>query len=123
MIIVPVGSFFPKAAILVLYLQLFAAKRWIKPAVCVGLIFNFLTYSPLVPSAIYYTTPRGDETWATLALSTGPQRGLYMSTIKAGMSVMMNLYILVIPLPILFKLELAVSKRLQLVAVFATAVV
>ncbi|KAI1866046.1 uncharacterized protein JN550_008024 [Neoarthrinium moseri] len=34
----------------------------------------------------------------------------------------MNLYIIVLPLPILFKLHLVVSKRLQLIAVFATAI-
>ncbi|KAK9423295.1 hypothetical protein SUNI508_04189 [Seiridium unicorne] len=121
MIIIPLGSIFPKAAILVLYLQFFSVKKWVRPAVYVGLVFNFLTYAPLVASAIYYTTPRGGTTWAELALSTTPQRGLYMTTVKAAMSVLLNLYILVIPLPILYRLHLAVSKRLQLIAVFATA--
>jgi hypothetical protein len=123
MIIIPVGSIFPKSAILVLYLQLFSSKKWIRPAVWFGLLFNLFTYLPLVASAIYYTTPRGGVTWADLALSTEPQRGLYMSTVKAAMSVMMNLYILVLPLPILAQLQLALSKRLQLIAVFATAAV
>ncbi len=120
-IIIPVGSIFPKSAILVLYLQLFSSKKWIRPAVYFGLLFNFFTYIPLVASAIYYTTPRGGTTWAELALSTEPQRGLYMSTVKAAMSIVMNLYILILPLPILAKLHMAVSKRVQLIAVFATA--
>lgn len=120
-LIVPVASFFPKAAILFLYLQLFSAKRWIPYAVYFGLVFNFFTYIPLFASAIYYSTPRGGLTWGELALSTSPQRGLYMTTVKAAMSVAMNLYILILPLPILSNLHLAISKRLQLIAVFATA--
>lgn len=120
-IIIPVGSIFPKSAILVLYLQVFYSNEWIRPAVYFGLLFNICTYVPLMISAIYYTSPRGETTWAELALSTEPQRGLYMSTVKAAMSVMMKLYILALPLPILAKLHLAVAKRLQLIAVFATA--
>lgn len=120
-IIIPVGSIFPKSAILVLYMQVFYSNEWIRPAVYFGLVFNVLTYLPLIASSIYYTTPRGGATWGELALSTEPQRGLYMSTVKAAMSVVMNLYILILPLPILSKLQMPVSKRVQLIAVFATA--
>ncbi|KAH8892600.1 hypothetical protein GQ53DRAFT_822805 [Thozetella sp. PMI_491] len=120
-IIIPLGSIFPKSAILILYIQVFSSKEWMRPAVYLGLLFNFFTYAPLIGAAVYYTTPRGGTTWAELALSTEPQRGLYMSTVKAAMSVVANFYILILPLPILTKLQMGVSKKVQLITVFATA--
>jgi hypothetical protein len=50
--------FFPKAAILLLYRQLFAIQRHTHIAINMGLLITFLVYLSNIPLAVVYAAPR-----------------------------------------------------------------
>ena len=116
---------FSKSAIFLMYRQFFWVYQPVRVAVYVGLVFAFLIYIPSIPFAAVYSAPRGGQTWEELimlqATSDATQTGTAWGIVQGSCSVLLDIFIFVIPLPILAKLNLKASKRLQILAIFATA--
>ncbi|KAI0837145.1 hypothetical protein F5Y06DRAFT_304868 [Hypoxylon sp. FL0890] len=113
-----------KAAVLLMYLQLFSVSRRMRVAVWIGLAFNFLVYIPSIPMAAIYETPRPGHSWEEMiAIDKQSQQGVlvpYAITTGAA-SVLLDLYIFLLPLPIIARLNLSRSKKIQVALVFMTA--
>jgi hypothetical protein len=115
--------FFSKAAIFLMYHQLFSVHVWIRKGVVAGLVFAFLTYFPGIPLCAYFMTPWSAGSWENLPFTHDGSRGMIPWGIAVGcLSIVLDLYIFALPMPILMKLNLPLHKRIQLIAVFATAV-
>ncbi|KAI0859745.1 hypothetical protein F4860DRAFT_525756 [Xylaria cubensis] len=115
-----IARFFIKGSILMLYQQLFSNVRWMRIAVAAGLVFDFLFYGALVAVFVYYSIPHGNQTWEELytngsALHTAPT-GL----VQGPVTILIDLYLFILPLPILWRLQMTSKRRLQIIAVFAT---
>ncbi|KAI2634783.1 hypothetical protein GGS26DRAFT_524281 [Hypomontagnella submonticulosa] len=113
-----------KAAILLMYLQLFSVSRGMRIAVWIGLVFDFLLFIPSVPMAAIYEAPRPGHSWEEMI--TANERNqvdiLVPYAIATGaVSVLLDLYIFILPLPIIIKLHLSLSKKIQVALVFMTA--
>jgi len=105
-----VTAFFSKSAILLLYYQLFWASRAMRLAVYIGLTVATVTYWTAVPVG------------GTIVLRTVMDPvAIHMIIVQAVIGTALDVYIFVLPLPTLLKLRLERAKRLQLAAVFGTA--
>ncbi|KAJ6444955.1 hypothetical protein O9K51_03357 [Purpureocillium lavendulum] len=113
--------FFAKGAILLLYLQIFTIHKPMRVAVYIGLVLNFLIYWPSVPLEIAFAAPRPGQNWTTLLTSGLPEKLIYWGLVQGSLAVFIDLYIFVLPLPVLSKLHLSVRKRIGLCAIFLTA--
>lgn len=112
---------FSKAAILVLYLEIFGIKTGFRIAVYIGLIFNTLMCLTFIPMGSYFNAPHAGLSWES-TFSNNPEDNLMPWGIFIGAgSVLLDIYLLLLPLHIIASLNLPVSKRLQLTAVFGTA--
>ncbi|KAF2992885.1 hypothetical protein E8E14_000146 [Neopestalotiopsis sp. 37M] len=115
--------FFPKAAILLLYQQLFAIQRTIRIAIYVGMVITFLVYLSNIPLAAVYLAPRVGQSWESLILTLETNKtpmtlgGVVQSTIAT----LIDFYIFILPLPIIARLQMPPAKRFGLIAVFSTA--
>ena len=110
-----------KAAILALYLQLFGTKRWLRWTCYFALIIIFLFYWAKIPLAWVYCTPHNGATWDVQVLTNcsdieimGPTQGV--------VGVAADIFLLTVPLPIIYKLNLALRKRIGLAAVFLVGI-
>ncbi|KAF7527302.1 hypothetical protein G7054_g10534 [Neopestalotiopsis clavispora] len=70
--------------------------------------------------AIYYETPRSGEPWAAI-LDGRTLIPIKWWQAQSALSVVLDLYIFLLPLPILVKLQLPLQQRVSLVAVFSLA--
>jgi len=90
-------------------------------AVYIGLVLNFFIYWPSVPLEIAFAAPRPGQTWTTLLTSGLPEKLIYWGLVQGSLAVFIDLYIFVLPLPVLSKLHLSMRKRIGLCAIFLTA--
>ncbi|KAF3760404.1 hypothetical protein M406DRAFT_283563, partial [Cryphonectria parasitica EP155] len=113
--------FTSKTAIFLLYRQLFAVKKWMRYAIIGGIIFTFLLYFPNIPLAAIYSAPRVGEPWSSILTSNGPFKMITYSIVMASGSTLLDIYIFLLPLPIVARLHMPLGRRLQLIGVFGTA--
>lgn len=115
--------FFPKAAIFLLYKQIFAISKRMRLAIDAGLLVTFLVYLSNVPLAAVYAAPRAGHSWESLleTLQTNSKPFALGGTIQSAIGTVLDMYILILPLHIVWRLQMPLAKRLQLVGVFSTA--
>lgn len=114
-----------KCSIFLLYLQIFIPDRTMKLGIWSGLIVTPITYLPQLVVHTIYLAPRSGQSWGDLVQSGTSNRGVAFSVvqaIQASLTVVLDLYIFVLPLPRIWMLQQPRSKRLQIMAVFSTAV-
>ena len=74
-----------------------------------------------MPISIVYNFPHGKEHWdLTMSLHSRPVQGAI--AVVGLINLISDLYILVLPLPILATLPISKKKRLGLCLIFATAI-
>ncbi|KAI0542088.1 hypothetical protein GGR58DRAFT_497444 [Xylaria digitata] len=113
--------FFPKAAIFLFYLQIFSINRSIKIGSKIGLVMAFIAYFPTSLTTAYFTAPHVGQTWDDVVTSTLPVKGVPVGIAAAAASIIVDIYIFVLPLPAISALKIPPSKKIQLVALFTTA--
>ncbi|KAI0003883.1 hypothetical protein F4779DRAFT_630576 [Xylariaceae sp. FL0662B] len=115
--------FFPKCAIFLMYRQVFEVNELMRAAIWTGLVFNFAIYFPSIPLSAIYEAPKPGHTWDELLMSLASSQDhtlIYWGIVQGSCSVALDLYIFLLPLPSLSRLQLPIRKKLQLIALFAT---
>lgn len=75
----------------------------------------------MVPVYAVFSFPYGDESWdLNLAMKTGKVDRMAIAT--STINVVSDVFLLIIPLPIIMKLNLNLRKRIGLAAVFMTGI-
>ncbi|KAK3317337.1 hypothetical protein B0T19DRAFT_405038 [Cercophora scortea] len=120
--------FLSKSAIFLLYRQLFASDaKALRIPIWVGLISTFLIYFPSIPLSAIFEAPRVGQSWEEFLLEqsklTGTAPLIYWGIVQGSLSVAIDLYIFILPLPILARLRLHRRKKIRLLAVFGTAAI
>ncbi|KAK8113133.1 hypothetical protein PG984_013659 [Apiospora sp. TS-2023a] len=115
--------FFPKAAILLLYRQLFVIQRGRRIAINIGLVVILLLYLSNIPMAVIYNAPHAGQSWDSmlLTLKENAREFCIAGSVQSAIGAVLDIYIFILPLPILWKLQLPYRRRVQLVATFSTA--
>lgn len=113
--------FFSKAAIFLMYLQFFGIKKTMRIAVYLGLAVSFIAYWTSVPVAAYYGAPHVGEEWDDLLVNLRPANEAYWGVAQGVSAVVLDVYIFILPLPVLWHLHMDRSKRMQLLGLFGTA--
>ncbi|OTA70054.1 hypothetical protein K449DRAFT_427565 [Hypoxylon sp. EC38] len=115
------GAFFAKASIFLLFRQLFEIRKPMRIAIWIRLVFNFLLYATGIAVATYYETPRVGESWLD-TLDGRTLIPLRWWQIQSALTVVLDLYIFILPLPIIARLKLPIRQRIQVIAVFSLAI-
>ncbi|TVY48328.1 hypothetical protein LOCC1_G001473 [Lachnellula occidentalis] len=112
-----------KAAIFLLYRQIFAVQRCMRISINLGLFLTFLLYLPNIPIAALYQAPRWGDPWTSMLTSTRPQKIIIWGIIQSAISIVLDLYIFTLPLSTIARLNIPFNRRLQIIGVFATALI
>lgn len=114
------AMWFAKAAFLTRYLRLFNVVAWMWWSCHAGIWFLACAYWSLVPVSVIYNFPHGDEHWdLAMSLDSAPAQVAFVT--MGLISVVSDLYILILPSPILLKLQISLKRKLGLCLVFITA--
>lgn len=110
-----------KAAIFLLYRQLFDVKKNVRNAINLGLIFTGVLYLPNIPLAAVFEAPAAGKSWQSMLTETKSHKMVYWGLVQSSLSVLLDIYIFVLPLPTIAKLHMPLGRRVQLFGVFTTA--
>ncbi|KAH7136042.1 hypothetical protein B0J11DRAFT_177504 [Dendryphion nanum] len=109
-----------KTSFFLMYLQFFGPLKWVKWSCYIGLFITWAFYIAIFIASVYFQAPGYGQTW-----QEGYQNPRYLlirqmtMPIAAG-NLILDLYILVIPIIVSWKLQLTKNKKLGLIAVFGT---
>ncbi|RYP91920.1 hypothetical protein DL770_001980 [Monosporascus sp. CRB-9-2] len=120
-LIMPLSHSFSKAAILLLLLQIFTVDKKMRIAIYVGLAFTVLAYWPNLILVPIFSVPYAGETWDGMVTNPRVHKMTPVGTEQGVLAVLLDLYIFVLPMPILASLNMNTTKRLHLIGVFGTA--
>lgn len=102
-------------------MRLFEIVRWLRITSLVALVVTFLFFWANIPLAGIFCTPRVGETWNVTVLRRC--QGLaVVGPVQGVVGVVADIFILVLPLPVIYKLNLAPKRKVGLAAVFMVGV-
>lgn len=110
--------FFPKLSIFFLYRKLFSPNRLTLNLIYCGLALAIATYWSSIPLDTYYCTPRKGQEWNSPAVRHICNKIIPYSIVQGSLNVVLDLYILYIPVPIVRALQLSPQKRAGVIFVF-----
>ena len=120
--LLPPTLFFAKGAILLLYLRIFTVNKKMRYTIWLGLLCDFLLYWSSIPIVTYYFTPRVGQPWSVVAVTVSCPVLTNFILAQGILSVVLDLYIFILPIPIVSKLPISLKKRLSILGVFGTAI-
>lgn len=112
--------FFAKLALFLLYYRLFAHNRWTRIAIYLGITLNGLFYVASVVAMMVLCIPRRGESWTSITYTTRCVHSKAMNDVFGIFGLLSDLYIFILPLPILFRLQMSLRKKLGITAIFLT---
>ncbi|PWY93004.1 hypothetical protein BO94DRAFT_358235 [Aspergillus sclerotioniger CBS 115572] len=112
-----------KTTFFLLYLDMFRTIRWQRYAIYLGLFVNWGFYLAVLIASLYYISPAPGQSWQASFVSTRYNHSLYISIPIAVGSLVLDLYILLLPMAPIWNLQLKMSKKLGVMAVFATGLI
>lgn len=111
---------FAKTSFFLMYLDLFKPVRWLRIGCYVGLIINWGFYTAVVAASIYFNAPSPGQTWLEGSQNARYTRSFDMTMPIASGSLILDFYILVLPVWVVWNLHLDMRRRLGVLAIFAT---
>lgn len=112
--------FFGKMAILLLYFKIFRVNKPMRLAIYFGMFLNLLHWGQFFSSP-YYCAPNVGESWEEVISSGSCASTMVVAYTQGGVSLATDIYIFVLPIPMVLKLQMTLKKKMQLLAVFLTA--
>ena len=111
---------FAKLALFLLYYRLFASGYWTKIAIYLGIIAVCLFYIACSIAFLILCLPRPGESWISPRFGARTALIIKVSFAQGWFNLLSDLYILLLPLPVLWKLHMPLRKKLGVAAVFLT---
>ena len=109
-----------KVALFLLYYRVFSLDYWTKMAIYIGIIVTFLFYVASTIANLILCIPRRNESWTSTQFAERCYRAEVMGDIQGVFGLVSDLYIFVLPLPVLCRLQMSSKKRTGISAVFLT---
>jgi hypothetical protein len=113
--------FFSKMSVFLLYMSIFSIDQPMKIATYGGMAFTTALNWIAIPLESYYSAPHVGYTWESLLVTQQPNHNITYGIVHGALSVVLDVYIFILPLPIIFSLQMSTRKRLQVFGVFLTA--
>lgn len=117
-VVYSVAIFFAKLALFLLYLRIFALSRGTKIATYIGITLSFLFYMSTTIADLAICVPRHGETWSSPQFAVQCYPILNMTWAQGIYGLVSDLYIFILPLPVLWGLQMALRKKLAITAIF-----
>jgi len=109
---------FLKNTFFILYLSLFKQLRWVRFCAWFGIIATTLIYTTLTICFFIWATPPKHVTWFAHQTSPGVKKAFQASTPYASIGLVIDLYILIIPIIGVSGLQLSPKRKLGVLLIF-----
>lgn len=102
----------------ILYLQLFTTVRWLRLCSYFGLVFTCLSYTIFTVLVFVWATPKKGESWLAHQTSAAMQKELKLSVPQSIIGLVIDLYILVIPIIGVYDLTMTTKRKIGVMLIF-----
>ena len=117
------AMFLAKLSLFLLYLRIFYVVKNMKVMVYCGIIFSFGLYSTNIVLTAVLCAPRVGESWVGSATFKRCTKMLPWSPVQGALNLCLDLYLLALPLPSLWKLNMRRARKIGVMAIFMTGMV
>jgi hypothetical protein len=103
-----------------MYLRIFSPSRRARHLILFGITLITLFYMACLLTETISCTPRLGETWMEAASSKRCGNDITLGYVMAAFNVLSDFYLLAIPIPVVWKLQLPLRQKVGVSAVFMT---
>ena len=119
-IIAALGFLFSKLSILLLLLRLFSPTKRFRYMVYFGIIWTTLISLTSIIVASALCTPRKHELFSSLSVAERCTHEETWAVVQGVLNVCLDFYILYLPIPMVWKLQLGLQRKIGVMAIFMT---
>jgi hypothetical protein len=120
-LLAPFSAVLSRATILLFLLRLFHVYTPIRRLALACLILTILVFLPSIPISLIYMAPtRPGDTWEDLLYNGRPQMQRYLAAVQGPLAVVLDVWIFVLPLPVLGRVKVGRGRRGWVMVVFGT---
>ena len=112
--------FSSRLPIFFLYLRLFGRRKGVKYAVYVGLVVNLVLHVIVIALVAHYCSPASGYAWGVPKYLQYCKKAAAEPILQGVTNVVLDLYIFILPLPIIWNLQMPFRKRIGVIAIFTT---
>lgn len=109
-----------KIAIFLLYYRFFAIDRWTKIAIHIGMGVTSCFYPAMVIVGMVLCIPEPKQSWESMKTRERCSRVQALAEIYGVFGLVSDLYIFILPLPVLRRLNMSSKKKIGVTATFLT---
>ncbi|CAD6442075.1 0de9d5bd-53e4-4820-bcb1-d4ed5f30df0c [Sclerotinia trifoliorum] len=120
--IVAFAFLFSRIPILLLYLRIFKSTKKFRYAVYFGFAADFAIYMVNVPVLAYFCAPRPGGSWDTPDTLAKCARIEPLAIVQGACNILLDIYILLLPVQPIVKLQMPTKSKLNVLAVFTTGI-
>ena len=114
--------FFAKSSLLLLYRRIFGLKRALSYAVYGALAFTFCLYWVGIPIIAYYCAPDPGKEWSIISMGLKCKKSVPLGVVQGSLNIVLDLFIIILPVPVVLGLQMSLRKRIAVLAVFLTGI-
>lgn len=116
----PVAFFFSRIPVFMLYGRIFSSVRWLRWACIGGIVAAFAIYMHTVPLVGALCYPQKGYNWQDMHTFERCSLGKPDAIVQGVGNIVLDLYALLLPIPVIWGLKLPLKKRIGLMVVFTT---
>lgn len=114
---------FAKASILLLLFRLFAPTRWFRYMIYLGIVWATLISLVTIIVAGALCTPRHGESFGDLTVAERCTLETTWAVVQGASDVVLDFFIIYLPIPMLWKLNMGLQRKIGVMAIFLTGFV
>jgi hypothetical protein len=103
-----------------LYLRVFGTSKPFRFACYFGMTFYVIANVVEVPIYTYYCAPLPGKPWASLETLMRCATAEPVSIMLGAVNIFSDIYILILPMPMIWKLQMSLERKLGIMAIFTT---
>ena len=110
-----VGLLFAKVSFFLMYLDIFRPMQWMRILSALGAVTTVMAYLGIFIARVVVTAPIRGRSWVL-----GPSRSLGFAIPSAVVGLVLDLYILILPITATTKLQMSPRRRLGVNLIFTS---
>lgn len=110
--------FFAKLSLFLLYLRIFSPSIRTKYAIYIGVLSCFVVYAASTIFCGYQCIPRPRQTWLSALMKKSCHDAKYTGYVVGVFNIASDFYLLILPLPSIWKLQMPLPKKIGICGVF-----
>ena len=111
---------FIKLSFFLMYLQIFRPMKWLRYGAYIGAVVNVLFYLCILIVTLVLTVPAPGQTWQEAIQTNRSVHSVTVAMYSSSGSLLLDIYILVLPVAGVSKLKLTAKRKLGVIAIFLT---